>query len=707
MNQKGVISFLQILILIVGIVAVSYAIGSEVRLVGAGAETIEEVRQYVQENYGTPSGASVPIKPTHGYAGKLLNYFKVNTQPKWVDAPNNEVMLNKAAGYPSGWGYSVSGIMQAAFWAVAVAGIVKMVGGLFGLDDQITNAASTAIGAGVFAGQTALSLFGQGGALSQISIIQNTPWLNFLTTGAGAIGIGLAVAIITFVLTYKKVETKVIDFECTPWDAATGGSNCDKCNTQGLPCSEYQCRSLGQSCELINSGTTEEKCVWINSRDINYPIITPNPDALLEGYKYTPDNAISPPDRGVIIVNENSDEKCVKAFTPLTFGIMLDEPAKCKLDYTKTDSFDKMAFDFGGSLLRYNHTQVLVLPGPNNLASENITLKNGGEFELYARCQDANGNSNPANFVFKFCVEEGPDTTPPLIVTTNLLNNMPIAYNQSSVNAELYVNEPADCKWDHQDKSYDDMDGTMSCSSLITEMNTQLLYTCATTLTGLKNNADNNFYFRCKDKPLETQDRNVNTESYKFTLVGTKPLVIDSVEPNETIKDSTEVVQVTLKAETSAGYNEGEAVCYYSATGTEDYIAFYNTQSYKHSQDLWLPSGAYKYFIKCIDLGGNAEIEEVNFVVESDNTSPIIVRVYRDEPYLKLITNEEAECVYDVVDCNYQFEDGTSITTTDGENHFTDWNTKTNLYIKCKDEYGNDPQPSNTCSIKVRAFENE
>ena len=730
MNKKGALSILQILILIIGIFSISYIIGSETKIISAvtsaemekagwildkglwtkeGAESIpdSEIGKIIFKGKGGSSGASsagvatpsvANIPTSHdSYAGRLIEkIFPGSTAGAGTKI--YDPATGKLIGTSQGLGYSAAGIVQAAYHAVLVYGIVALVGGFLGLESNIVSAASTAAAWGVFVGKSALSILGPGGYLGGAQ---------GLITGLGATGIGLAVAVVVYVMVYSNVKIKIITFTCDTWDSETGGKNCEKCNKQGdLPCSEYQCRSLGQSCELLNPGTNDEKCIWVNPQDVKHPIITPNSDVLPSGYKYTPDNAISPPDRGVKIINGNSNENCVKPFEEFTFGITLDEPAKCKIDYLRKNSFEDMEFYFGGnSLLKYNHTQRMNLPGIDNLAEENITLKNGGQFELYTRCQDSNGNSNTANFVFKFCVEEGPDTTPPLIVTTSLLNGMPIGYDETSIDLEVYVNEPADCKWSHLDTSYDKMENEMSCSSSITEMNAQSLYTCSTTLTGLKNNFENEFYFRCKDQPMKTSDRNVNSESYKFTLIGTQPLVIDEVEPNnETIKDSTDAVQVTLKAKTSAGYKEGESSCFYGDGEESNYVMFYETHSHYHSQDLWLGAGEYNYFIKCIDLGGNSDIEEINFVVESDNEAPLVVRAYNDEPYLKLITNEEAECVYDVVDCSYLFEDGTSITSSDGFDHFTDWNTKTNLYIKCKDKYGNSPQPQNICSIEVRAF---
>ncbi|MAH03903.1 hypothetical protein CMI39_03915, partial [Candidatus Pacearchaeota archaeon] len=284
-------------------------------------------------------------------------------------------------------------------------------------------------------------------------------------------------------------------------------------------------------------------------------------------------------------------------------------------------------------------------------------------------------------------------------------NDMPVAHNQTDIeDFEVYTNEPADCKWSHLDQSYDNMEEEMSCSSSILDMNAQMLYKCSTTLTGIKNRQDNKFFIRCKDKPLETEDRNENKESYEFTLIGTQELVIDKVLPNETIKDSSDSVKVTLEARTSAGYNEGNSTCYYSET-ENDYIMFFETNSYKHSQDLWLTQGNYNYFIKCVDLGGNTDTKKVSFNVETDRGAPIVARAYHEETHLKLVTNEEAKCVYDTKNCNYLFDEGVSLKVIDKVNHFVDWDTKKKLYVKCKDKYDNQPSPSQ-CSIVAKAFKN-
>ncbi len=118
---------------------------------------------------------------------------------------------------------------------------------------------------------------------------------------------------------------------------------------------------------------------------------------------------------------------------------------------------------------------------------------------------------------------------------------------------------------------------------------------------------------------------------------------------------------------------------------------------------MFLTEGNYSYSIRCIDLGGNADTETIGFGVETDLSSPLVVRAYKEDNFLKLITNEEAECVYSTFACNYEFEEGTLMTNVGERNHFTPWdNPSSNLYVKCQDKFGNKPAPDR-CSIVVRA----
>jgi hypothetical protein len=604
-----------------------------------------------------------------------------------------DVFIKGGAEGSFNWGQFRGELLSNLGHALLIYGVIQLFGPILGLETEETKALSEAAALGYLVGSTINS-----------AAADPEAWKLLQGKGYGT-GIGIGVAVIYFLHEYRKEDSRIIQFSCSPWQPTTSGENCEDCNTRGLPCSEYQCKSLGQGCELVNKGTMEEACVWINRNDVNPPIMEPWEGALLNDYEYTPNNAIAPPDRGVNVNYQLSNDNCAPAFTPLQFGVILDEPAKCKVDVLRKENYKEMDFFISEGLLRYNHTFTLSLPGASNLEGEGIEVANDGNYQVYMGCEDSNGNSNVANFVFNYCIDKGPDTTPPLIIGTNPINGNPVQFDIGTYpNAEFYLNEPAECKWSNNDRDYSNMENSMSCGTTIGSAS-QGIYTCGTDLTGLKNREDNEFFVRCKDQPVgvEETSRNVNVQSYRYVLKGTQPLVIDSVSPNdELVKDAANVVKVTFKVETSAGYQNGEATCYYSRTGGDDYIEFFKTNSHTHSQDLFLPQDSYNYFIQCRDLGGNTDTKEINFDVESDNSPPRVVRAYHEETYLKLITNEEARCVYDVVDCSYDFDDGIVLTSSNDFDHFVNWDVKSSLYVKCRDEFGNQPSP-NQCSIIARS----
>jgi len=521
-----------------------------------------------------------------------------------------------------------------------------------------------------------------------------------LGIGPELFGVGVGATI--FLLMYKKTSTEIVEFNCHPWEAPIGGKDCELCNDIQGGCSEYRCKSLGQACQLLNKGTEDEKCAWVNPHDVNSPIIKIG--ELLEDYKWEPDKAVRPPATGVVI-SEN-DGSCVEAFTPLEFTIETDEPSQCKIDYNLTRGFEEMSYYFGGSnLFAYNHTETMSLPGPDAINKIAPELKNDGTYTLYVRCQDANGNFNQDAFSVRFCVEKGPDATAPRIVDLSVPSNFPIQYNKSELDLEVYVNEPAECKWSREDRTFDNMENLMSCSTNLWEMNNRNVYTCTTTLTGIKDRQENDFYFRCKDQPnAQEGDRNVNTQSYKYTIIGTQPLNILEVSPNETIKGATDTIPVLLTVKTDNGHDNGKAVCYYSTTENEkDYIEFAETGSNEHSQRQDLATGSYKYYFKCVDLGGNAAYDSTEFNVEVDESSPTVVRVYKESD-LKIITNEKSICSYSTKDCNFNIEDGISMPYENDEIHTAEWKVNQNYYIRCKDEYDNQADP-NRCSIVVRPYD--
>ena len=735
-NKEKKIALFEIFLLIASILAFAYFIGEEFELVSAAdvelpipePETLGEqiVENLVKEVFSVPTvpPSSAPVfTPTFaepaveaaeaGAATTGTPWWKTFGGKGFGQVPEpipGGATVPKTPFFQTTIGAGIANIIGNAAIAYGLYAITKWIWSLTSWDpalgDQLAKDLSIGYGIGAGAGIIGNLLFPNAGLFGAAFSLKlpllgtiGVPWLGI---------IGAAVGLLIWFFTAKEEYTSLVTYSCYPWQPVTGGADCQKCNTGEFPCTKYKCESLGQGCELLNAGTSEEICEWTNRNDVAAPVIEAWKDALTEGYTYVKDNARLPPDKGVTIKNTKSADGCLPPFSRIAYGITVNEPAKCKIDIVRTDTFEKMKFFMSSGYYKYNHSVISLTPEANQSEGA-LELENGGSYEVFVRCEDKNGNSNVGTFVFKYCIQDEPDTTAPKIVLTNPINGMPVQHGLTSQLTEVYVDKPSTCKWSHSDQEYDAMPETMQCSGDIREINANMLYKCTTTLTGLKDETENKFYFRCKSYPSKNEsDRYTNTESYPYKLIGTKPLVIDSISPESgtTIKDSTQTVKVTLEAVTSAGFKDGEAKCYFKEKTESDsgYILFFNTDSYQSSQDLWLTRGTYRYSIRCCDLGGNCATQDTEFTVDTDFVSPIVARAYNEGGNLKIVTEESAECVYDTTSCSYTFEDGIGMLSSDGLAHTTEWNTDNNFYIKCKDEFGNQPAPDG-CSIIIRPFD--
>lgn len=692
-NKKG-IAIIQVIVLILGIIAFAYILGSEIKIVKADGMDIDTSKDNEE---------IIGVLGKFAYPAIVVKHFDFDAPLfPWKTATSTGAATGTSAGVAEGVAAKASGwfdkiltgqasILNSAIYASIVYTAVYYIAKLAGAQGGPAKAYAAGTGIGVF--------LGAGGANTISELIG-------LGTVGGPLGwiIGGGLGLIVTLLTWKSEKEDKVVFTCSLWQPEPGGKNCEKCNDGIFPCSEYQCASLGVSCQIINKGTKDQKCVWVDRNDVDVPVISPLLSALKSGYSYSDNKAVSPPDRGVKIQFDSSSDKCIPPYKSFSFGINVSQNAKCRVDIERKNNFSAMEIPLDGERYLKEHTITMALPNTEDLEAENVVIvgTNGNEHKLHIRCVGGNGIESNADFEFSYCIQSGPDLNPPEIIETSILNNSPVSFGVGSVDLTVSVDKPSQCKWSILDRSYEDMENTMSCST-ISQANAKGLYNCKTTLTGIKDRENNNFYFRCKG----TYNEKTNPVSYLFILKGTQPLVITDTGPNGTIKDSTEVVKVTLTAKTTAGYDSGKATCHYSKTGEEGtYITFYNTDSYTHTQPLSLAEGDYFYYIRCIDAGGNSDNKTISFTVESDSDAPAVVRAFHDSNYLKIITNEDAECVYnyqDAIGCNYDFDDGITMTTLKENEHYTDWNTLLNFYIKCRDEYGNQPAP-NKCSITIRPF---
>jgi hypothetical protein len=702
-NKNKEMAIIQLAVLVISIIAFGYLIGSEARLVSASDPgDYPNERSNLQEAPVTDAASVLAFlskTPITNPVEKLVSSLKIST-PEIAPIPESSIPAMPEVPEVSEPGFLGDLLIKANINPAVASGINDIVVG-------------SAIALGTYIGvkwlAKAAGLKEGGSKAAGYGAAAGMFWATGLAPLLSVSGWwGAPIALIVFLATFKDEKTEKVIFTCSLWQPVAGGNHCDECNKGDFPCSAYQCASLGVSCQIVNQGTTDQKCIWVDRNNVNPPVMTPLQSALKNGYSYSNDSAVSPPNRGVKVLYSGSSDGCIPSYTSFSFGVQVDKESKCKIDVERKGDMDSMNFSLDGGRYLKEHSITLTVPNSEDLKAENITnafdlLGSPGSYKLYIRCMNGNAVESNADFEFSYCIQQGPDLNPPEIEETSISNGAYVAAGIGSVNLTVSVNKPSECRWSTLDKSYDNMENQMSCATNVRDSNPKLLYDCKTALTGIKDRADNSFYFRCKG----TYNAKANPVSYPFTLKGTEALVIDNAGPNETIKDSTNVVKVNLTAKTSAGAENGKATCLYSKTGQAgSYITFYNTDSYTHSQELDLLAGDYTYYINCIDAGGNMDNATTSFSVETDNSAPAVVRAFHDTQggdYLKIITNEEADCVYDNTNCNYEFDAGTPMTSLDNIEHFVSWNTNLNFYIKCRDNYGNQPV-RDQCSITAKPF---
>ena len=219
LNKRGALAVGQIFILLVSIISFSILSSEivkaqETKPIGPGKEgDLSSKKEWVfsagnwMKNEGTKGlNANNPPttpNPSHGFSGSAYEWVfgKGETAPKGTEIPVGEDV--EKAFTASGAGFSVSGILQGAGWALTVYGVVSMIGGMFGGDnDAAVNAVASGAAGGIFIGKSVYSLVGKGGVW-----YDKASWLGKHAQGV-SIGAGILVAAIIFYMSYKKQKKK-------------------------------------------------------------------------------------------------------------------------------------------------------------------------------------------------------------------------------------------------------------------------------------------------------------------------------------------------------------------------------------------------------------------------------------------------------------------------------------------------------------------
>lgn len=518
-------------------------------------------------------------------------------------------------------------------------------------------------------------------------------------------GIAILVAVIMLIysaFTGEDNEYYIVNFKCEAWEPPATGK-CEECNNDVRPCSEYKCRSLGNNCHYFVDNGEPGYCASLD--DVWSALITPWNQTLTSGNKYS--NVTS---FGFKIINEKNPGKSVDAWKSLTFGIITDKQAICKLDLNHSASFDSMQYtmlsdkDYTTGKVDGMHHKITVSPhiliGESELDQGMTTppIKEGDN-EYYIKCQNFAGQENEAPFVVQVKQNSGPDLTAAGVTRFSPAEKAYIAYGANSTQIWMYVTEPAECRYsiEYDQTYFNDMQNNFSCITN-PEQGFYGEWPCIAYLNDVTENT--NLFIKCKDQPeLNETDlvvRNTNSISVKYPIEVCKTgLSIIDIDPSDTVILN-ETRQIDLEVTTSGCIEGGKAVCYYKLPeyGSQ-YSMFLQTGNTIHKQPLTtLANGIHPLDIRCQDAAGNSVNLSTNITVLIDNDAPKITRAFVDSGNLVIKTNEEASCLFVKnnvsLGCDFIFENTNS-------QYFTTHTIKINenggdiFYIKCADRFGNLP----------------
>ncbi len=555
---------------------------------------------------------------------------------------------------------SVLDNLKYAGFAVVAVGAINLAVTSFTLGTVIGAVLGDVIGFGIVAPLVALVTlsFSAGAAAGEAIVgLAATIAPDFCATppGIGCI-IGAVIAAVLITLSFlSDTDELEITNTCNAWQPPTGGQDCELCRDPEIyttlgydTCSEYRCKSLGTTCTYLkeNEGSPRNPCLATHINDASAPIISPDPSNLTKGFKITS------------FTNGYEILPATKAYTPLSFGILTSESARCRMSESPGQDFENMTLDFGDTYFSETHS-ISVIPTP---ATQN---------NFYVRCEDINGNQNEADYLIKFTGGDEPDLTPPIILDYSIKNGAAVRVGTTPLTIEL--NEPATCMYGINATTFDAMKNSFSCSGSVESISPLARYSCDTTLT--VHDGENLYGIACQDLA-----GNINTQPVMYTLFGAPELHIDSIQPNGTLETN----HIILEVSTSGGINNGISNCTYDIGGKSG--PFNETGSITHRTELpQLSKGTYTLKVTCDDSASSVT-QSTTLTLLVDDTQPTITNFYTDGSVLIVLTDEESACQYSKD--SFTYGNGTYFESTNDTRHLVTLSQST-YHIICGDEWNN------------------
>ncbi len=536
-------------------------------------------------------------------------------------------------------------------------------------------------------------------------------------TGVGAVGIVMVVAVIIVITIFKIIgigEIKKIKykFECMPWEPPRGGAQCDKCGkdvmsdgSNEFPCSRYSCEALG-NCRFIeeSEGPKGGICVGADKSDTKAPrIVSAHSGEEFEIREFS-DVGFKVRKKG-----ESGDKECVNQFEKVEYGFELDEYGRCRVSGDALAKFEEMA-DFGdrGVLLKDHNA---LFTGFEDAKAFDIELGELGlrkDISLYVKCQDALENVNENAYVINLCIIRDDYTPPRIIMVEPLTKYLPFGTNIKDLT--VYVNEPSELRWSGVDKDFDEMENVFDCE-INPENRLPQGFECKTSVP--IDDDEEVIYIRAKDQPklqgtIDEGRRNENQQSVSVSFRRTETVLsIDSIEPSEeVIEIGGDVASVNLGVRTSGGLVESTS-CSVDFDGLFDLLPKTDNGLHKKTYERF-SVGVHTLRVHCSDGAGNSVEKSTTFSIKKDTEIPLVTRVYADNNFLFVVTNEKAQCGFVnnpepgmMNACGFGLEKAQGMESYSDELvHHVVFDKDKTYYIRCKDRFDN--QRVGECDIVVK-----
>ncbi|MEM2822300.1 MAG: hypothetical protein QXE64_01785, partial [Candidatus Pacearchaeota archaeon] len=215
--------------------------------------------------------------------------------------------------------------------------------------------------------------------------------------------------------------------------------------------------------------------------------------------------------------------------------------------------------------------------------------------------------------------------------------------------------------------------------------------------------------FRCKDSkgnkmPVE--------DIYEYRLLTFPAYNITIISPSRGYSTSEKTIELSVESSRPAKCRYDYVLASGGARKLEqryeNMTPIDDTLSTSHSTFLEnLAKGTYNLSVKCRDLG-NMETEANTTFTIQQAPMPNITRMFSEGNDLRLETDVKARCVYSIdesIGCKFDPNKASNFSSGDAYHHIATLVKEWTYYVKCRDIWGDNNWPRDSCSIIVKPFE--